>query len=173
MKKFYSNLIVAIFVLLSLVLTPALVAAQENATASSSPKSSFELFWPLSAGTTIDSSWYFLKIFKENLRGMFIFGAAQKANYAVMLAIKRVLEAEKLNSLNKKELVDRTLDKALEQFEMAQKDIEEASSKNSLDRDSVNTIKPRLSNLIDFLPTLASNKANLVLEKVRELNTKL
>lgn len=134
---------------------------------------SYEIFWPLTAGKTIDDPLYFLKTFKENVRGWLIFGSAQKADYAVFLGTKRVLEAAKLIAEDKKELANQTFDKALEQFEIAQKNVEEASSKDALLANSVATMKPRLTNLINFLPTLKSDKANEVLQKVSDLNNKL
>lgn len=162
------------------VVSPQLVLAQK-AKVSSSPLvsptptviDSNELFWPLAAGKTIDDPLYFLKTFKENLRGWLIFGNAQKADYAVFLGTKRVLEAEKLLKEGKKDLSDQSFDMALKQFEVGQKNIEEASGKNALSKNSVDTMKPRLNNLIEFLPTLGSDKANEVLQKVRDLNTKL
>lgn len=132
-----------------------------------------ELFWPLAAGKTMDDSLYFLKTFKENVRGWLIFGNAQKADYAIFLGTKRVLEAEKLLKEEKKDAADKTFDKALEQFEIARKNVEEASSKKILLSNSVAAMKPRLGNLIDFLPTLMSDKANEVFKKARDLNSKL
>src|SRR3989338_9481511 len=81
-----------------------------------SPKTTFEAFWPLTAGKTIDDPLYFLKVWKENFRGMFIFGNPKKAEYAVYLGTKRVLEAEKLLKNGKKELAHQTLVKATQQF---------------------------------------------------------
>src|SRR5258706_11685992 len=57
---------------------------------------SFELFWPMSSGKTLQSKVYFLKTLKEEVRGFFIFGSAQKADYKIFLSIKRMLEAEAL-----------------------------------------------------------------------------
>lgn len=174
--------IVGLFSLVSLLVaflvTSQLVLAQEAKTSPSASLApavinSNELFWPLSAGKTINESLYFLKTFKENLRGWLIFGNSQKADYSVFLGTKRVLEAQKLLSENKKEMADQTFDRALEQFEIARKNIEEASSKKILSSDNVATMKPRLSNLINFLPTFASDKANEVLQKVSDLNDKL
>ena len=77
---------------------------------------SFELFWPLSAGKTLESNVYWLKQAKENLRGALIFGPAPKTNYDVFLATKRLLEAEKLLKENKDDLANRTLDLGLQRL---------------------------------------------------------
>lgn len=187
-SRFLHNSTLALLSLISLLLSffivPGVVLAQKIeaspspvASSSASPgpttMNSNELFWPLSAGKTIDDKFYFLKEFKEKLRGWFIFGEAQKADYSVFLGTKRVLEAEKLLDEGKHEFANQTFDKALEQFESAQKNIEEASGKKMLFNDSVMTMKPRLNNLTDLLPTLESDKANEVLQKVTDLRTKL
>ena len=172
-KKFFALLL--LFILTFFTLTTETLAQKigDSSPSATNTVSSFELFWPLSAGKTIDDPVYFLKTFKENLRGMLIFSEANKADYAVYLGTKRILEAEKLLKENKKDFADKTLDKALEQFEIAQKNIEEASIKKMDNRDSANIIKSRLNNLTNFLSTLNSVKANEVLEKVKELNIKL
>ena len=174
------RLILTLFLSVLILIVPQAVLAQK-VTTSPSPSvmpspvvmNSNELFWPLAAGKTIDDPLYFLKTFKENLRGWLIFGNAQKAEYAVFLGTKRVLEAEKLLKEDKKEVANRTFDKALEQFEIAQKNVEEASNKKMLSKGSVDTMKPRLNNLVNFLPTLDFDKANEVLQKVKELNSKI
>lgn len=86
---------------------------------------SFEMFWPLVAGKTVDDGFvYPLKKLKENFRGMLIFGRVQKADYLVFLATKRVLEAEKLIKENKYKLANKTLDDALGQLSVAEKKIQ-------------------------------------------------
>lgn len=57
---------------------------------------SFELFWPVVAGRTRGDSFYFLKTFKEKLREMLLFSNFKKADYNIMLSVKRTVEAEKL-----------------------------------------------------------------------------
>src|SRR5258708_1171973 len=73
---------------------------------------SFALFWPMSAGKTMQSKIYFLKILKEQVRGFFIFGSAQKADYDVFIGIKRMLEAEVLMKGNISDLANKTSDSA-------------------------------------------------------------
>lgn len=137
---------------------------------------SFELFWPIVAGRTIDDPLYPLKSLKEKIRGWFIFGKPQKAEYAITLATKRVVEAEKLLGDGKKELAEKTLDKALTQLNEAERKIKRAGG--SLDN-FVNEINNKLDNLEKFIPQLssqnedASEKLNFVLEKVKDLNKKV
>src|SRR5258708_13093295 len=87
------------------------------ATAKPSPTStpvpvvdSFALFWPMAAGKTMQSKVYFLKLWKEDIRGFFIFGSAQKADYDIFLGIKRMLEAEALIKGNVPDLPNKTFD---------------------------------------------------------------
>lgn len=83
---------------------------------------SYELFWPMVAGkTTSDGFIYQLKIFKEDVRGYLIFGPTQKANYQVLRASKRLLEAEKLLLDKKDDLASITLDKAIALLSTARK----------------------------------------------------
>ena len=133
----------------------------------------FETFWPLTAGKTMDEQFYFLKTFKESLRGMLIFGVSQKADYAVLLGTKRVLEADKLIKAGKKDLASQTLKRASEQFRIALENVEKALREKNLGKNNIDTMKPRLNNLTDFLPTLNSDEANGVLQKVRDLNGKI
>ena len=158
-------------IILSLMMFNTAIAQENEAT--SGAMSTFETFWPLTAGKTMDEQFYFLKTLKEDIRGLLIFGNAQRADYAVFLGTKRVLEAEKLLKEGKKDIANRTFDKALEHFEVAIKNTEEASNKKVLLSNSVATMKPRLSNLEKFLPTLNSCEANEVLQKVRDLNSKI
>ena len=136
-----------------------------------SPKTTYEAFWPLTAGKTIDDPLYFLKTLKENFRGMFIFGNPKKAEYAVYLGTKRVLEAEELLKNGKKELADQTLVKATEQFDIAEKNINEAKTNKLPLESSALTIKPRLENLINFVPTMQLSESEKLLEKLKKINT--
>jgi len=138
-----------------------------------SPKTTFEAFWPLTAGKTIDDPLYFLKVWKENFRGMFIFGNPKKAEYAVYLGTKRVLEADKLLEDGKKDLADQTLSKAIEQFDIAEKNISGAKIKKLPLESSVQTIKPRLENLVNFVPTIQLNETEKLLEKLKKLNLEI
>ena len=145
-----------------------LVFAQ-NPSVTSSPKTTFEAFWPMTAGKTVDDSLYFLKIWKETLRGIIVFGNPQKAEYAVYLGTKRILEADKLFNDGKKELADKTLDKALEQFNIAEKNISVVKTSNRTLGPNIATMKPRLDNLLILLPSIPSDKMGELLQKVKNL----
>lgn len=151
--------------LLGLSLTPIASAANVQITATpaaaasasaepqmvAQPVDSFELFWPLVAGKTRGDSLYFVKTWKENIRGWFIFGTAQKAEYQTFRATKRVLEAEALIKASKFDLAKDTeasannfLSKSLATFEST-KDIPEEVRVN---------VKNRLDNLIKLVDDL-------------------
>ena len=138
-----------------------------------SPKTTFEAFWPLTAGKTIDDPLYFLKTLKENFRGMFIFGNPKKAEYAVYLGTKRILEADKLFNDGKNELANKTLDKALEQFNVAEKNISVVKTSNRTLGPNIATMKPRLDNLLILLPSIPSDKMEELLQKVKNLQINL
>src|SRR5258708_2526369 len=102
----------------------AAAKAQANPTPSPVPAvNSFDMFWPLVAGKTIESKVYSLKLLKEKIRGMLIFGKAQKADYEIFLGIKRMLEVESLIKAGKSDLANQTLDKALAKFQSASANI--------------------------------------------------
>lgn len=57
---------------------------------------SFELFWPVSAGSVAGDVVYPLKELKEKVRMLLIFSDLKKADFLIVLSEKRLLEAEKL-----------------------------------------------------------------------------
>lgn len=63
---------------------------------SPTPVNSYVLFWPITAGRVMGDPLYTVKSFKENIRGMFIFGGQNKALYNLTLSEKRLVEAEYL-----------------------------------------------------------------------------
>jgi len=115
--------------------------------------SSFELFWPISAGKTIDDSFYWLKNIKEDLRGLLIFGKLQKADYATFLTIKRIVESEKLINENKTDLADKTLQKANKQLEIAEISIDKTLSYGG-GLTGLDVMHDRLLKLEIFIPKL-------------------
>lgn len=121
---------------------------------------SFEMFWPLVAGKTIEDGFvYQLKRFKETVRGWFIFGKVEKVDYSVFLATKRVLEAEKLINENKYGLANETLDDALSQLSIAEEKIQGFSrSENSSARNK--EMAGRLSNIDELASLLASRESD-------------
>lgn len=144
---------------------------------SSSPSaelmSSFELFWPMAAGRTDGDSLYFLKLIKEKIRGLFIFGTAQKADYEVFLGAKRMLETEKLIEEGKNDLVNKTLDRALVQFSSAQDNLKKAQDKRE-NVDSVKTnIKNRISNVDKLVTQLEMTSSGDVKSKLSQVKDRV
>lgn len=84
---------------------------------------SFDMFWPIVAGKSRGNSLYFLKSFKEKLRGFLIFSDFKKAEYKIMLADKRTVEAEKLL------MVDKDFDNGKKTLEDGKKDRQMAVSR--------------------------------------------
>lgn len=134
----------------------------ENNEASPSTKlnqviDSYTLFWPIVAGKTPADSFYFLKTFKENLDGIFMFNNAKKGEYELTLATKRLLEAEKLANDEKKDL-------AIKTFNTVDKHIKKAGSllEDAKDKDVKNygvvypEVKNKISNISLYLPQLKS-----------------
>lgn len=138
---------------ISLSLSVSVYAQQASQTASTSAAvDRFELFWPLTAGKTSDQSLYFLKRLKENFRGMLIFGTAQKADYQVMLATKRLLEADKLLIDGKTAAADETLQagsESLRSARLAMDTVDKASA-----ADTIINMQKRLANMDKLLVEL-------------------
>ena len=181
MKKLVGSFLLVLVLLLSFS-DSNLVSAQNEDSKTSTPASeinSFELFWPISAGKTVGDSLFFVKNLKENLRGLIIFGMPQKADYAVFLATKRVVEAEKLINDGKVDLANETLEMALVRLEKGIAYTEKALTAGTPFSDQAISIKNRLTNLEAFLPWLAlrsgKNKEtlNAVWERVQVLNQKI
>lgn len=174
LRKF-SILVVFIVFLLAV----NVIFAQEETTTNSGSKRSYELFWPLSAGKTVDDGFvYSLKKLKENLRGMLIFGNVEKADYSVFLATKRILEAEKLINENKYELVDKTLYDALSQLSIAEENIQGFRRPEKLNAKSKEMVSrlPNIGKLVEILTSRensASGKLREVTNKVTSITKKL
>lgn len=131
------------------------VAATPAPTATPVPQvDSFALFWPMSAGKTMQSKIYFLKTLKEKIRGFFIFGSAQKADYDIFLGIKRMLEAEALMKANVPDLANKTLDSAAAEFDSANSALTNAKNAGSVDQTTKDEINTRVANLKKFVNSL-------------------
>lgn len=178
MKK----IIICIFfglLLIGIFSTSAFAVSTPAPTSPPSNLSSFELFWPIVAGKTMDESLYFLKSLKEKVRGMFIFGSSQKANYELLLATKRVVEAEKLINEGKTDYANKTLDVASQQLDKASLNLDKALSMKVSFQEQALDMTNKLSNLEVFIPWLMNkadkNKEILskVLEKVNLLSEKI
>lgn len=150
-----TSFLVILFILF--LFSGTVIASEGDSTISAKLKSggSYELFWPLTAGKTVDEPLYFLKLWKENIQGMLIFNTAKKADYEVMLATKRILEAEKLFKDGKKDLAIQSLEKASSMLIFANLQFS-TSTKDGNDLRLVKiNLKNQLSNLETFLPILA------------------
>ncbi len=133
------------------------VISKPTATPSSTPVpvvNSFELFWPLVAGKTMQSKLYFLKTLKEDIRGLFIFGSAQKSSYDLFLGTKRMLEAETLIKVNASDLANKTLDSAISDLDKANSSLESAKNSGDVDQGTKDEINMRVSNLRKFVDSL-------------------
>lgn len=169
LKKLILGLAVAVFVLSS-----QLAFAQKLSSPSSSPTpeaiNSYEVFWPLVAGKTMDDPLYFLKSLKENLREILIFGNAEKANYQILIATKRILEAEVLINKDKFELALTTLDRALKKLHEASSNFEKAKQAGSAGNYSDSVI--RLENVRKLIGTILARETDDSLKnKLNEVNS--
>lgn len=148
---------------------PIRIAATPTPTPSSVYVGSYELFWPLAAGRTEGDSLYSLKLFKEKVQGFFIFTINKKADYAVLLGTKRVLEAEKLIISGKTDLAEKALEKAVSQFSSAYNYIKNADSEGKFIAKEIR--RDRLINvkiLIDYLKTVSPPEIHPALDAVKE-----
>jgi hypothetical protein len=140
---------------------------------------SFDAFWPLAAGKTADESLYFLKTLKEKVRGLFIFGTPQKLDYSVLLATKRVLEAEKLVKESKFDVAKTTLDSAMSELNKADADIQSAKNSGQSLGEVSQQISDRLTNIGKLTKWLATTNSQvkdallLVSDKAASLSSKL
>lgn len=153
--------------------SPVLAATSQETSPSaqlSRQINSYELFWPLVAGKVEGDSLYFLKILKENLRGMVIFGPAKKAEYAVLLGTKRVLEAEKLTEKGNQDLATKTLLRALDKYKSAKTNIESIKRNSGTLGPSYGEISNRLSNMQTYLASVLSRRKGEVKTKLEEID---
>lgn len=140
-----SKLTLILFSFILLIFPNNIIAV--DATSSATPTNSFELFWPLTAGKTRADAGYRFKIFKEELRKMFIIDSSARADYQIFLATKRLIEAENLwKRKNNKEATD-SLKESYKSISEAKSEIEKSESV-SINR-KVNMIN-QLNNIILF-----------------------
>ena len=136
---------------------------------------SFELFWPMVAGKTMQSKVYFLKIWEEDLRGFLIFGSAQKADNDIFLSTKRMLEAEVLIKGNVPDLANKTLDSAATDLDKANSALNDAKNSSDIDQGTKDEINNRVSNLKLFTNSLMSqyptykDKLQSILDKLNSI----
>lgn len=173
MLKFNEFIILTISSILFpfLFFTLPLTHAQEKADTESPAEvvNSFDLFWPLVPGKTESDSLYSLKLFKEKVQGWLIFGDTKKADYAVLLGTKRVLEAEKLLKESKTELALNTLTRAETSYSNAYFYMKSAHEKGKFSAKEVR--KDRLINvkrLADYLKITSVEEVDKRLESVKD-----
>lgn len=173
------------FVLLSLIFSLVVVSdisaefpASSSAQIDISQKS-FEIFWPLVAGKTIDQSMYYFKNLKEQLRGMLIFGQPQKADYAVLLSTKRFLEVVQLTEEGKTDWANKTMIALYARLDEAEKALSLAKeNKESVGEAGIN-ITNNLNNIEQFTGILIETKGEYkdqlqeVLDKIQKLRSLL
>lgn len=87
-------------------------------------------------GMLPDSSFYFLKSWKEGVGTFFTFGDLKKAERFLNLSEKRLAEAEALADKNKLEMAERAVERYQEQLNLALSKAKEAKTKG-LDADEV------------------------------------
>lgn len=84
-------------------------------------------------GLTPDSSFYFLKTWKESIQTFFTFGAENKAKQYLHLAEVRLAEYQKMIERGKSEIAQKTLDKYEKQLNQAVEKAQEAQKKGAVD----------------------------------------
>lgn len=176
--KLFSSLLLSLFT--AAVIFPASALAQVPS-ASPSPTiapleiNSFEMFWPIVAGRTMGDPLYFLKTFKEKLREVLLFSNFKKADYNIMLSVKRTVEAEKLLVENK----DLTNAKATLVEAQAKRDrafdfINKAKAEGKLVEDLINTLDNSLEKqellLISIKPKINQDFVQTIDDNISQLN---
>lgn len=174
------KLLTAFALILLFTLFPLSINAQKDYTQESASSSavvatdSAVLFWPLSAGKTEGDSFYSLKLLKEQIRGFFLFDLNQKADYAVFLGTKRVLEAEQLLKNDKIDLGQKALDRADLEFSSAYQLIKKAAiegkfSAEKIRRDRLTNVKKLADSLKSSVPESLHPKLDMVKERADAL----
>lgn len=168
-KAFLSLLFFVGFIFLSVFISTPAFAQEKDSTISAKLKSggSYELFWPLTSGRTIEDNLYFLKLWKESIGGLLIFNSGKKADYEVTLATKRVLEAEKLLKEGKEELAAKTLNNALAQLTLARGKFSKATKAGNEFQIIRENLQNQLSNLEGFIPNISQGNTKSSGEKIQ------
>lgn len=122
MKRFLviSLLIIISFAFLA-VISPVKSATLEKPTPTPtleedydfSSMTTYELFWPITAGKVPGDKFYNLKVWRDKLMGYLFFNPVKKSEYLKQLANKRLLEAEKLVELDRQQFLQETLEKSI------------------------------------------------------------
>lgn len=171
-KSDYDSAMVKSF--LVMVLTIVVLFTASNTFAQNfSPSTEFNpnaVFWPLSAGKTVDDSLYFLKQWKETLRGLIIFGQIQKADYQLTLTTKRLLEADKLMQEKKTDAALKTLDLARLQIDSILTNVEKVK-KNEIKTETKLSMIDRLNKLREYEKKLQGSTDDQTKQKLDGLDT--
>ena len=129
----------------------------------------FDLFWPVAAGKVPGDNLYFLKGLKEKLREIFIFNPYNKADYNIVLAEKRMAEAEKLLLENKDiSHFEQSLQIAQSKREKAISLIKEVKGKGQDVSSLVNRLQSSIekqTNLLKFWKTKGIDGAQSAIDK--------
>lgn len=121
MKRFLAiSLLIIISFAFSAVIFPVKSATSEKPTSTPtleedydfSSMTTYELFWPITAGKVPGDRFYNLKIWRDKLTGYLFFSPVKKSEYLKQLANKRLLEAEKLVELDRQSFLQETLEKS-------------------------------------------------------------
>ncbi|MFA5878241.1 MAG: DUF5667 domain-containing protein [Candidatus Staskawiczbacteria bacterium] len=121
------NKILSIVLVVSVLASTGVVYAQTSGTTA--------------AGMTPDSSFYFLKTWKESIQTFFTFGAENKAKQFMHLADVRLAEYEKMLEKGKATIAQRVLDKYNAQLNRAVTKIEEIKAKGNYSEDLLSKIE--------------------------------
>ena len=175
--KRLSILFTSSIILFVVLLSPALAKVTPAPTATPTPSpaptpaavDSYVLFWPLVAGKTPDDPLYALKKIKEKIQGILIFDDAKKAEYEIVLATKRLLEAEKLLKNGKQNLAASALENVKESLNEALEQVSDTSKDSKSVSKVKEELKNKLSNISLFIPQLKTGteeKISLVLNEI-------
>ncbi|PIR72356.1 MAG: hypothetical protein COU42_01690 [Candidatus Nealsonbacteria bacterium CG10_big_fil_rev_8_21_14_0_10_36_24] len=104
-----------------------------------------------SPGITPDSSFYFLKTWKETIQNFFTFGAENKAKQFLHLADVRLAEYQRMIDKGKTEIAKKTLEKYEKQLNHALQKIEELKNKGKDIRDVSQKLENTVGKHIEVL----------------------
>lgn len=176
MKKISLVLSAFILFLLSFLTNIKNIEAYSSPTPSPKPTTTYELFWPLAAGKTVDAKFFFLKNWKENFKGKLLLGSPAKADYELLLTTKRVIEAEKLLDDKKESFGKKSLELAIQRVEKTSALLTKARQGG----ENIPSVKDNMLNRIDnlniFLPRLREKADNdgdklidLILARIKDI----
>lgn len=156
MKTMTTKLLVAtIFFIFSSFFRTTLIRAE----------GSYELFWPIVAGRTVEDPLYTLKTLKEKIRGAFIFSDLKKAEYSLFLSEKRLVEFENLVKVkNDQTNAKKTLDALNKNHKAVVNYVEKAEKKNA----NVVALKQRILNSFGNQTLVLKDILNSLEDDLRE-----